>query len=103
MGIYPVQESQPLVNVRGGFLRSLENNVAIVRGIGFETHIKIFQPLSQKQQIPLTILVENVRGDEVEITQHGGVLSNTIRSNIIWYAFREAFPGVLATDYKFPQ
>ena len=81
MDIPPVQDSQPIVNVRGGFLRSLENNVAIVRGLGFETHIKIFQPVSRCHQIPLTVLVENVRGHEVEITQYGGVLYNTIRSN----------------------
>jgi Icc-related predicted phosphoesterase len=81
MDIFPVQDSQPIVNVRGGFLRSLENNVAIVRGLGFETHIKIFQPVSRRHQGPLTVLVENVRGHEVEITQHGGVLYNTIRSN----------------------
>jgi len=81
MDINPVQDDQPVVNVRGGFLRSLENNVAIVRVLGFETYIKIFQPLSQHHQIPLTILVENVRGHDVEIKQHGGVLYNIIRSN----------------------
>ncbi len=77
----PDQDEQPVVNVRGGFLRSLENGVAIVRVLGFETHIKIFQPLSCRHQIPLTILVENVRGYEIEILQQGGILYNIIRSN----------------------
>jgi hypothetical protein len=81
MSITPVQDGQPVINVRGGFLRSLENDVAIVRVLGFETQIKIFQPSSRSSQIPLTILIENVRGYDVDIEQHGGILYNLIRSN----------------------
>lgn len=74
------QYNRPIISVQGGFLRSLENHVAIIRAIGFDTHIKIFQPSSYQHQTPLTVLVENVRGHEIDISYQGGPLYNILRS-----------------------
>lgn len=76
------QENHPVISVRGGFLKSFEQHVAVVRGLGFQTHIKIFHSgfSGQKTPIPLTILLENVRGEKVQISQQGGALRNIIRS-----------------------
>lgn len=77
-----VQTERPVISVRGGFLRSLENNVAVIRALGFQTQIKIFQLSSGRRwHPPLTILVENVCGTEVRVHQQGGTLDNLIRSN----------------------
>ncbi len=74
--------TQPIVNVRGGFLRSLENNVAIIRALGFETHIKIFRPLAGLYHRPLTLLIENIRGEEVELEHDSGHIRNLLRSKM---------------------
>ncbi len=80
--IHTSQKERPVISVKGGFLRSLENDVAVIRAFGFQTHIKIFQLISGKRvQPPLTILVENVRGTGVNVRPQGGELSNLIRSN----------------------
>lgn len=71
-------EAVPVLNVRGGIIRSLEKNVAIIRALGFETHLKILQPAPQP--FPLTILVENIRGYAVRIQPQGGAVYNIIRS-----------------------
>ena len=75
-----ISKEQPIISVRGGFLRSLENNVAIIHALGFETHIKIFRSSSRQYQTSLTLLVENVRGREVSLNHHSGVLQHVIRS-----------------------
>lgn len=75
-----VHIEQPAITVQGGFLRSLENHVAIIRALGFETQIKIFQSSAEQYQVPLTILIENIRGYEVEIAHLGVSLYNVIRS-----------------------
>jgi 3',5'-cyclic-AMP phosphodiesterase len=81
MDISPVPpDGQPVITVRGGFLRSLENRVAVIRGLGFETQIKIFQPDLDQHYLPITLLVENVRGYAVEVNCQGGVLANLIRA-----------------------
>ncbi len=77
-----LQETQPVLTVRGGFLKSFEQHVAVIRALGFQTQIKIFHSLSSRKPLllPLTILVENVRGNEVQISHQGGALHNMIRS-----------------------
>lgn len=74
------QERPPVVTVTGGFLRSVENQVATIRALGFDLQIKIFQPAAPHSQLPLLILVENIRGSDVVIEPQGGVVSNLIRS-----------------------
>lgn len=76
----PLQREQPVITVRGGLLRSFENHVAIIRALGFDTTIKIFRPLFQPTDDPVTILLENIRGYEVEIQQSGGELYNLLRA-----------------------
>ncbi|GAK61736.1 metallophosphoesterase [Candidatus Vecturithrix granuli] len=77
-----LQETQPMISVRGGFLKSFEHHVAVIRALGFQTQIKIFHSVSSGKSflMPLTILLENVRGDEVQISHQGGTLCNVIRS-----------------------
>jgi len=72
--------TQPIVNVQGGFLRSLEKNVAVIRALGFDISIKIFRPSAKEYHTPLTLLIENVRGDELEIEHHNGYVQNVLRS-----------------------
>lgn len=71
---------QPVINVRGGFLRSFENNVAVIRALGLDTQVKIFRSSSTQYQTPLTVLIENVRGQEVHIKRYSGSIHNIIRS-----------------------
>lgn len=73
-------ESPHLV-VQGGFVRSLEKQVAIIRSLGFDLRIQVEHSLTGTWQSPLTILVENVRGQAINITQQGGDLCNVIRSD----------------------
>lgn len=77
-----LQEILPIITVRGGFLKSFEHHVAVIRALGFQTQIKIFHSVSSGKPflMPLTILLENVRGDEVQISHQGGTLCNVIRS-----------------------
>jgi len=70
------------IDVRGGVLYSLEKQVAMIRVSGFRTEIRIARPEANGlRDAPLTLLVENVRGYEVEIAQRGGQLENLIRSS----------------------
>ncbi|MCP4403917.1 MAG: hypothetical protein GY801_42255 [bacterium] len=75
-----MNDEQPIVNVQGGFLRSLENNVAVIRALGFDTRIKIFRSSSKHYHAPLTLLIENVQGEELEIEHHNGHVRNVLRS-----------------------
>ncbi len=71
----------PSISVKGGFLKSLEKNVAIIRAFGFETQIKIFRSATAcNHAAPLTFLVENVRGQDVRIEPRHGAVQNIIRS-----------------------
>lgn len=76
------QENHPVISVRGGFLKSFEQHVAVIRMLGFQTQIKIFYSgiSGETPPSPLTILLENVRGKDVQISQQGGKLHNVIRS-----------------------
>lgn len=74
------QPRPPVLSVRGGILRSLANNVAVIRAVGFTTSIRLVQLSPPARQISLTILVENVRGREVLLTPQDGALSNILRS-----------------------
>ncbi|MBD3307360.1 hypothetical protein GF339_13060 [candidate division KSB3 bacterium] len=74
------QSDQPVITVRGGFLRSFEHNVALIRGLGFQMQIKIFQPLASHGRFSLTLLVENIRGDDIVIKHQGGEVRHVIRA-----------------------
>ena len=73
-------DKRPILNVQGGFLRSFENNVAVIRALGFDTRIKVFRPSAKHYQAPLTLLVENVRGKELDIEYRNGHVRNVLRS-----------------------
>ncbi len=77
------EHSHPLISVKGGFLRSLEKHVAVIRALGFETRITFFQPLSSESpwKGPLTLLIENIRGKEVEVQFSNGDIDKLIRSH----------------------
>ncbi len=70
----------PMISVRGGFVKSYANQVAIIRVFGFNTQITVFRTSARQYETPLTILVENLRGHEITVEQQGGCLSNLMRA-----------------------
>ncbi|GAK50535.1 metallophosphoesterase [Candidatus Moduliflexus flocculans] len=76
----PLAIDPPLLTIRGGFLRSFEKNVAVIRAIGFNIELTIFRPSSTQYDEPLTLFFENIRGQEVEITSPDGKIENMLRS-----------------------
>ncbi len=93
----------PAISITGGFLRSLENNVAVIRAFGFETQIKIFQHMSSGNGVKtaLTILIENVRGSRVDVQQQGGQCENLIRSETS-VMFDVIAPGFQTVTISYP-
>ncbi len=67
--------------VQGGFVRSLEHQVAIVRSLGFQLCITVDHSARGTPSGPLTVLVENVRGQMLEMTSSSGDVFNVIRSD----------------------
>lgn len=70
----------PIFTIRGGFLRSFENQVAVIRALGFETEITIFRPSAAQYDTPITLFLENVRGQEVTVECSDGRVSELLRS-----------------------
>ena len=70
----------PLLTIRGGFLRSFEKNVAVIRATGFELDVTIFRPSVAQYRHPLTLFFENVRGHEINVTSPDGTIANLLRS-----------------------
>jgi 3',5'-cyclic-AMP phosphodiesterase len=68
------------MTVQGGFLRSLENHVAIIRALSLEVTIRIFHFAASPPTLPITVLLENVRGYGVDIQQQGGRVYHLIRA-----------------------
>ena len=62
---HPLPGQSSMIGVKGGFLRSMENHVAVIRSLGFDTSITYTPGASWEHPTPITVLVENIRGYEI--------------------------------------
>ncbi len=76
----PITNEPPVLTIRGGFLRSFEKNVAVIRATGFDVEMTIFRPSSIQYDQPITLFFENVRGQEIDIASPDGTIENLLRS-----------------------
>ncbi len=102
--MYETLSSPPMIRVKGGFLKSLEKHVAVIRAFGFETQVDVFQSAAASAlAVPLTVLIENVRGQEVTITHQNGTVRHVIRSeSSILFELTDCSRQTLTIKYSHP-